>query len=126
MALKLYSNPASPCSRNVATVCKELNLPYELVVVEFTKGVHKLPEYVKKQAFVQILYTLSPLDGDGFMLLQSRVIARYLAVKHENTDMETLYTSNIQRRTLVEQASIEAFSFYPSMYDTVSERVFKP
>jgi len=123
MVLKLYSNPASLCTRTIATLCKELNLPYKLVVVNFTKGKYKLPEYVKKPPFGQILY----IDDDGFLLYESRAIARYLAVKYGNADTKTLYPSNIQRRAVIKQAAcIKVFDFHPSVYGAVSERVFRP
>ncbi|EIW80586.1 glutathione S-transferase [Coniophora puteana RWD-64-598 SS2] len=123
MVLKVYGNPASPCTRTVTMVCKELNLPYEVVVIDFTKGEHKLPEYIKKQPFGQIPY----IDDDGFVLYESRAIARYLASKYANADTAILYPSDFQGRALVEQAaSIEAFNFYPSVYGAVSERIFKP
>ncbi|EIW80440.1 thioredoxin-like protein [Coniophora puteana RWD-64-598 SS2] len=111
MVLKLYGNPVSPCTRTVAMVCKELNLPRELVVVYFTKGEHKLPEYVKKQPCGQIPY----IDDNSFVLHESRAIARCLAVKYANAGTADLYPSDFQGKDLVEQAaSIEAFNFYPA------------
>jgi glutathione S-transferase len=61
MVLKLYGAPGSTCTRRVATVLKEKEVPYELVTVDFMKGEHKKPEYLQKQPFGQIPYIVRVL-----------------------------------------------------------------
>lgn len=78
MVLKLYGNPNATCTRRVLTVLKHFDVPYELVHIELSTGEHKAPAYIEKQPFGQIPY----IDDDGFILFESRAIARYIAIKH--------------------------------------------
>ena len=53
--VKLYGMPTSTCTRRVATVLKEKNVPYELVLIDLSKGEHKSPQYVAEyQPFGQV------------------------------------------------------------------------
>lgn len=45
----LYGMPMSTCTRRVRTVLEEKGVPYELVVVDLSKGEHKLPDFLAKQ-----------------------------------------------------------------------------
>lgn len=56
MVLKLYGFPISTCTKRVAVTLKEHNVPYELVVINITKGVQKDPAYKEIQPFGQIPY----------------------------------------------------------------------
>lgn len=53
--VKLYGSSMSTCTRRVATILKEKNVPYELVPIDFAKMEHKSPDYVAtKQPFGQV------------------------------------------------------------------------
>ena len=54
MTVKLYGMPLSTCTRRVATVLKEKNVPYELVPIDLSKGEHKKPEFTSLQPFGQV------------------------------------------------------------------------
>ena len=54
MVLKLYGTSKSPFVRLVAAVLLEKQVPFELVVVDYTNGEHKKPEYLSKNPFGQI------------------------------------------------------------------------
>ena len=56
MVLKLYGFPMSTYTRLVALTCKEKDIPYELVPVNFAKGEHKAADFVKIQPFGQVPY----------------------------------------------------------------------
>ena len=56
MVLKLYGSSQSTCTRRVATVLKEKEVPYEFVAIDFMKGENKTPEYLVKQPFGQVPY----------------------------------------------------------------------
>lgn len=56
MVLKLYGSAVSTCTRRVAVVLKEKEVPYEFIPVDFTKGENKTPEYLSKQPFGQVPY----------------------------------------------------------------------
>ncbi|KAK7054097.1 glutathione S-transferase [Favolaschia claudopus] len=78
MPFKIYGFPPSTCTRRVALVCKELNVPYELIPVSIPKGEHKAPEYLKRQPFGVV----PAIDDDGFTMFESRPVARYLVAKY--------------------------------------------
>eukprot|EP00753_Platysulcus_tardus_P017527 PLAT6429.1.p1 GENE.PLAT6429.1~~PLAT6429.1.p1 ORF type:complete len:227 (+),score=34.94 PLAT6429.1:49-681(+) len=118
MVLKLYGNPISTCTRRVATVCKELDIPYELISIDFAKGEHKSPAFLEKQPFGQVPY----IDDDGFILFESRAIARYLAAKAGSP----LLPTNLKDLARFEQAaSIEQANFDPFASGIAFEKVFK-
>jgi glutathione S-transferase len=56
MALKLYGFPLSTCTRRVALIAKERNLPYELHVVDLLKGEQKQPGHLAHQPFGVVPY----------------------------------------------------------------------
>lgn len=56
MVLKLYGFPISTCTKRVVVTLKEHNVPYELIVIDITKGVQKDPSYKEIQPFGQIPY----------------------------------------------------------------------
>lgn len=59
--LTLYGMPMSTCTRRVRTVLEEKGVPYELVVVDLSKGEHKLPDFLAKQVSICFAATCSPL-----------------------------------------------------------------
>ena len=123
MVLKLHGASISTCTRTVAVVCKELNIPYELVEVDFAKGEHKGPAFTAVQPFGQVPY----IDDDGFKLFESRAIARYIAKKHAGQGGVRLIPTDPKEEALFEQGvSIESSNFYPSAVGYAIEKVFKP
>jgi glutathione S-transferase len=65
-------------------------------------------------------------DDDGFILYESRAIARYLIKKYP-THGAQLIPSDPKSEALFEQAaSIEAFNFTTFVTPIVVEKVFKP
>ncbi|TFK45770.1 glutathione S-transferase [Heliocybe sulcata] len=118
MVLQLVGNPYSTCTRRVAVVCKELNIPYELTVIDLSKGEQKSPEFLAKQPFGQIPY----IDDDGFVLFESRAIARYLATKAGSA----LIPKDLKAQAKFEQAaSIELSNFDAFASAIAAEKVFK-
>lgn len=124
MVLKLHGIAQSTCTRRVATILKEKNVPYELVPVDFAKGEHKSAEYLKKQPFGQVPY----LDDDGFIVFESRAIGRYIAAKYRDQGTPLLPDpSDLKATALFEQAaSIETSDFDPYASGIAAEKVFKP
>ena len=78
MTLKIYGSPYSTCNQRVLVVCEEKQIPYEKITLDFMKGEHKDPEYIKLHPFGRV----PVLDDDGFIVYESRAIVRYLAVKY--------------------------------------------
>lgn len=86
MVLKLYGMPLSTCTKRVVTVLAEKKVDYELVTIDFAKAEHKSAPYLQKQPFGKIPY----LDDDGFIVFESRAIARYIATKYANQGTQLL------------------------------------
>ncbi|KAG2050278.1 thioredoxin-like protein [Suillus hirtellus] len=79
--VKLYGAPTvSTCTRLVALILKEKNIPYELIQVNMAKSEHKAASFIAIQPFGEVPY----IDDDGFILYESRAIARYLIKKYPN------------------------------------------
>lgn len=120
--VKLYGFAYSTCTRLVALVCKEKEIPYELTNINLAKGEQKDPSFVAVQPFGQVPY----IDDDGFLLYESRAIARYLIKKYPNQGTP-LIPSDPKAEALFEQAaSIETFNFSAFVSSIVAEKVFKP
>ena len=75
MALQLYGFPMSTCTRRVALIAKERNIPYELNVADLTKIEQKQPDYLPRlgQLFSQVTYITV-----RFSLPASTTVARVL------------------------------------------------
>ncbi|KAH7929516.1 glutathione S-transferase [Leucogyrophana mollusca] len=122
MTLKIFGSSLSTCTRRVAVVCKEKNIPYELVSIDLAKGEHKAPSFTQNQPFGQVPY----IDDDGFILYESRAIARYLAKKYAGQGTQELIPSEAKAEALFEQAaSTETSNFDPFASGIVFEKVFK-
>ncbi|KAF9231923.1 thioredoxin-like protein [Melanogaster broomeanus] len=108
MVLKLHGFPISTCTRLVALICKEKEIPCELIVVDLTKGEQKSPALMQHQPFGVIPY----IDDDGFILYESRAICRYLVKKYPTQRTLGLIPTDPQAVALFEQAaSVEAMRY---------------
>ncbi|KAH7912707.1 glutathione S-transferase-like protein [Hygrophoropsis aurantiaca] len=122
MTIKLYGFNLSTCTRRVATVLKEKNVPYELISVDLAKGAQKDPSFTKHQPFGQVPY----IDDDGFILYESRAISRYIAKKYAGQGTPDLIPTDPKAEALFEQAaSTETSNFDPYVSGIVFEKVFK-
>jgi glutathione S-transferase len=121
LAFKLHGAPLSTCTRRVALIAKERNVPYEVVVVDFSKGEHKAPGYLQRQPFGQVPYII---QDDGFELYESRAIGRYLATLGSGAE---LIPKDPKAHAKFEQAaSIEYAQFDPLVSGIAKEKIFKP
>ncbi len=79
--MKLYHNPLSPNGRKPRLVAAHLGLEIEEEIVDFGKGAHKSPEFLKlnPNGKVPVL-----VDGDT-VLWESNAIMAYLAGRTDNT-----------------------------------------
>ncbi|KAG2074851.1 glutathione S-transferase [Suillus decipiens] len=120
--VKLYGSPLSTCTRLVALICKEKNIPYELIKVDLAKGEQKHAAFTANQPFGQVPY----IDDDGFILYESRAIARYLIKKYPNQGAPLIPTDPKAEALFEQAASIETFNFTAFVGLIVFEKVFKP
>ncbi|KAF7296897.1 hypothetical protein MIND_00921500 [Mycena indigotica] len=108
MVLKIYGSKLATCTRRVATVCHELQVPFELVEVDIVNKEHKTPAYMEHQPFGQIPY----IDDDGFILFETRAICRYLAAKYPRNNL--LPTDPKQNALFEQAAAFEQANFDPA------------
>lgn len=141
MVLKIHGHAVAPLVRLVAEVCKEKEIPYEVINVAVYKGEHKTPAFRQFQPFGQVpyivrdalyngLHSLTSLranqDDDGFILYESRAICRYLVKKFEGQGTPGLVPEDPKKEALFEQAvSIECSNFYPFALGLATEKIIK-
>ncbi|KAJ2914182.1 hypothetical protein MD484_g6233, partial [Candolleomyces efflorescens] len=117
MVLTLYGNPQSTCTKRVATVFQEKQVPFKFVAIDFAKGEHKAPEFVAKQPFGQ--------DDDGYIIYESRAIARYIEEKFADQGTP-LIPKDLKAKGQFEQAaSVEVSNFDVYASAAVYENLFK-
>lgn len=121
--IKLYGFPFSHATRRAALVFKEMNVPYELVMVDMLKNEHKAAWFMEQQPFGQV----PAIDDDGFQLFESRAIGRYIATKYASQGPKLLpHPSDVEKWALFEQAaSIELCNFDPFANELTWENIFK-
>ena len=83
--IKLHVFPGSPRAQKVLAVAYQLDLPFEQVFVDLSKGAHKTP------AFLQLNPNgrMPVLEDGGFVLWESDAIIQYLASKKPGALMPT-------------------------------------
>jgi glutathione S-transferase len=116
--IQIYGNPMSTCTRKVLMTLAETNTPFEMHVVDFTKGEHKQEPHVRRQPFGRI----PALEDDGFELFESRAMARYINDKAGGK----LVPADGKGRAKMEQwISVETSEFSGNAMKFVAEYVFK-
>jgi len=117
--IQVFGHPASTCTRKVLTTLAETNTPYELNVVDLSKGEHKQEPHLSRQPFGQIPVIR---EDDGFQLYESRAICRYLAAKTQSP----LVPSDLKQRAIMDQwLSVEQSNFSPSAMKFIYHHVFQ-
>ncbi|CAK5262984.1 unnamed protein product [Mycena citricolor] len=123
MVLKLYGYTHSSCTRSVATVCKEIGVPFEFILIDIAAGEQKTPEHLARQPFGVV----PAIEDDGFSLFESRPIARYIVAKYGNGSTLVPDPKDIQATAKFEQAmSIESNHFDSVALPIIIEKVFNP
>lgn len=121
MAIIVHGAGFSTCTQRTLTTLAELNVnDYKLEFVDMMKGVHKSPEFLKKQPFGQI-----PVLEDGdVQIFESRAIIRYLAEKFEGQGTPLL-GKTVKDKALVSQwLEVESQNYNPPTAQIVYQRVF--
>jgi glutathione S-transferase len=72
--MKLFGHPLSPCTRKVFITLAEKGQKARFEMVDLLAGAHKHPAHVERHPFGVI----PALDGEGFLLYESRAIIRHL------------------------------------------------
>ncbi|KAH6890851.1 glutathione S-transferase [Coprinopsis sp. MPI-PUGE-AT-0042] len=123
MVLKLVGSPISPATKRVAVVLLEKKVEFEFVPIDFAKQEHKAASFLEKQPFGLVPY----LDDDGFIIYESRSIARYVAEKWASQGTPLVPLDDLKKKALFEQAvSIEAANFDAHAAVAVFDKIFRP
>jgi glutathione S-transferase len=116
--LKIYGNPMSTCTRKVLMTLAELNMPFEMNVVELGSGDHKKEANLRRQPFGRI----PTLDDEGFEMFESRAMCRYLNEKAGGK----LVPGDIKGRAKMEQwISVETSEFSAHAMKFIYNYTFK-
>lgn len=122
MVFKLYGVAFSTCTKRVAIVLHEKNVPFQFHPIDFASGQHKSPEFLKYQPFGQVPY----IDDDGFVLYESRAICRYIAEKYAGQGT-ALIPTELKAKAIFEQAaSVEKDNFDALAAKALYEKLVKP
>lgn len=116
MVIKLYSHPRSPSGKIVSMVLYEKGTPFEFIKVDFATRQQKTPEYLAMNPFGVVPCIVRPYlpsrtcpymtgfqDDNGFILYESRAIARYLEENYPGGP--GLIPSDSKQRALFDQAA---------------------
>ncbi|XP_054726318.1 uncharacterized protein LOC129236127 isoform X1 [Anastrepha obliqua] len=117
MTMKLYAVSDGPPSLAVRMVLHALNIPYELVSIDFIAGQHMTDEYAKMNPQKEI----PVLDDDGFYLPESVAIMQYLCDKYSPTSK--LYPREATQRAIVNHRMCFNMGFY---YSAISAHSMAP
>jgi glutathione S-transferase len=102
--MKIFGDPRSTNTRKVLTTLAELEMPYELVHVDFARGEHKHEAHLQRQPFGQV----PALDDDGFVLYETHAMCRYLDARAGGA----LMPSDLRARATADQwMSVESANF---------------
>jgi glutathione S-transferase len=96
MTLRLHVFPPSPRAFKVLWCAHYLEIPYELVFVDLTKGEQARPEFMKLNPNAR----MPVLEEDGYVLWESNAIVNYLAAKKPSAG---LLPTEIKARCEVEK-----------------------
>jgi glutathione S-transferase len=118
--MKLYMNLMSPNVRRVRLTAAVLGLTLEEKVLEFAKGEHKSPEYLRLNPNGAVP-TL--VDGD-FVLTESRAIMQYLASKKPESGL--LPASERERADVTRWQFWDSSHFSPQLGTLAFQKLLKP
>lgn len=118
--MKLYINVLSPNVRRVRLTAAVLDLAIDEVRIDFTKGEHKMPEFlaINPNGAVPAL-----VDGD-FTLSESRAIMQYFASKKPESGL--LPRDERARADVTRWQFWDASHFSPQLGTLAFQRVLKP
>ncbi|THV03624.1 glutathione S-transferase-like protein [Dendrothele bispora CBS 962.96] len=125
MTLIIYGFRKSTCTRRVALICKELNVPYEVVDVNLAAGEQRSEAHLARQPFGVV----PAISDNGFELFESRAICRYLVQKYGKPGPDSLMPDpkDVEATAKFEQAaSIENNNFDVFAGQIALESVVKP
>lgn len=123
MVLKIYGHIAALSAQRVLIVAEKLNVPYELITIDFANNEHKTPQYLSHRPFGQLPY----IEDDGIEVYESRAICRFIALKYGGLGTLIPEQGDLEKTAKFEQAaSVELNNFEVPMYLLLQEVKYKP
>jgi glutathione S-transferase len=118
--MKIYADPITINCRKVLAGLDLMNVPYELVLVDYFKGEQKSDAYVALNPNASIP---AMVDGD-LVLWESNAILQYAAEKVGN---EAAYPRDLDKRADLNRWLFwESASWFPACYTFLVENCVKP
>ena len=116
----LYGHPGSGCTQRVLVMLAEKGAEAEIVMIDMSRGEQKHPDHLVRQPFGVI----PALQVDGFVMYESRAIARYL---NERLPGENFIPAAAKARALMEQwLSVEYSYLTPGQSKIFMNRLVYP
>jgi glutathione S-transferase len=117
--LKIYGLGSSTCTQRVIMSALESGADFEIHPVDIRKGENKKQEHLARQPFGLI----PVLDDAGFILYESRAIARYV---NDSRGKKLTPVTPHERGVMEQWISLEQGTITPEVSGIVSQRVFNP
>ncbi|KAF5311469.1 hypothetical protein D9611_011573 [Ephemerocybe angulata] len=121
MTITLHGHSFSTCTKRVAIVLQEKQVPFKFIEVDLPKGEHLKPAHLEKQPFGKIPY----LDDDGYIIYESRAIARYIAEKFADQGPALIPTDLKAKGHFEQAASVELANYDVYISNAIFENIVK-
>jgi len=115
--IRFYYGPGSPFSWRVQLVLEEKKLPYEAVLLSFSKGEHKSAEHLARSPHGKV----PALTDDGLTLYESSAIVEYL---EERYPKPSVMPADPAARALVRIEELECLLYLAETFRAVARQAF--
>jgi glutathione S-transferase len=115
--IRFYYGSGSPFSWRVQLVLEEKGLPYEPVLLSFSKGEHKSPEHLARSPHGKV----PALVDDGVSLYESSAIVEYL---EERYGIPPLLPRDPAARAAIRIEEIEAVLYFFERFQPLARQLF--
>ena len=115
--IRFYYGSGSPFSWRVQLVLEEKKLPYEAVLLSFSKGEHKSAEHLARSPHGKV----PALTDDGLTLYESSAIVEYL---EERYPKPSVMPTDPAARALVRIEELECLLYLAETFRAVARQAF--
>ena len=115
--IRFYYGSGSPFSWRVQLVLEEKKLPYEAVLLSFSKGEHKSAEHLARSPHGKV----PALTDDGLTLYESSAIVEYL---EERYPKPSVMPADPAARALVRIEELECLLYLAKTFRAVARQAF--